>query len=143
VNQSRTITISIARAPEVVYDFVSNPENLPRWATAFCKSVRRSGDQWIIESPDGPVKIRFVERNAFGVADHYVSPAPGVEIYVPLRVVANEQSASEVMFTLFRLPMMSDEWFQRDVEMVTRDLNQLKNVLEQHTSREGEAPDEP
>jgi hypothetical protein len=127
--ESRTLSVSIARHPDEVYAFVLNPENLPQWAPAFCKSVRRAGAAWIVETPDGPVKIRFVESNPFRVADHYVIPTTGVEICVPMRVLPNG-SGSELILTLFRQPIMSDEQFRRDIDMVTRDLNVLKAILE-------------
>jgi len=128
--ESRTLGVSINRKPDEAYAFVSSPENLPKWAPAFCKSARKSGAEWILETPDGPVKIRLVARNEFHVADHYVSPAPGVEFYVPMRVLANGSGGSELILTLFHLPNMTDEQFQRDIDMVTRDLNTLKRVLE-------------
>jgi hypothetical protein len=112
-----------------VYGFVSNPENLSKWATAFCKSVRKSNADWIVDTPQGPMKVRFVEKNDFGVLDHYVNPASGVEVYVPMRVLSNG-SGSEVVFTLFRLPDMSDEKHAEDVGLIERDLRTLKNVLE-------------
>ena len=127
--ESRTLNIRIACAPQKVADFVSDPRNLPRWASAFCKSVRPDGDNWIVETPNGPIGLRFVARNAFGVLDHYVTPVPGVEIYVPLRVIANG-AGSEVLFTLFRLPGMSEQDFERDAGMVEHDLSELKRVLE-------------
>ncbi len=127
--ESRTLSVTIACPPRKTYEFVSNPENLPRWATAFCKSVRKSSDEWTVETPQGPVKIRFVERNDFGALDHYVNPAPGVEVYVPMRVVPNG-SGSEVVLTLFRSPEMPDKQFAEDAGMVERDLKTLKSVLE-------------
>ena len=83
-----------------------------------------------METPDGPIKIRFDETNAFRVADHYVIPAPGVEFYVPFRVLPNGQSGSEAILTLFRQRDMTEVQFRRDIDMVTRDLNVLKKVLE-------------
>ena len=74
--------------------------------------------------------VRFVERNRFRVADHYVSPAPGLEIYVPLRVLPNGTDASEVVFTLFRQRDMTEEKFREDIDWVQRDLSELKRVLE-------------
>lgn len=127
--QSRTLSVAIDCPSDRVVEFVSNPANLPQWATAFCKSVRRSANGWIVEAPQGPVPIRFVEANPFGVLDHYVNPAPGVEIHVPMRVVANG-SGSEVTFTLFRRSGMTDEQFAQDQAMVESDLNTLKAVLE-------------
>jgi hypothetical protein len=75
------------------------------------------------------MNLRFVEHNDLGVLDHYVSPAPGVEAYVPMRVLPNG-SGSEVLFTLFQLPGMSDEKYAEDAGLVTRDLQTLKRVLE-------------
>ena len=126
---SRVLTVAIARPPVEVYEFASNPANMPRWATAFCKSVRAEGGAWIMDTPQGPVKIRFVPKNDLGVLDHHVEVAPGVEIYVPMRVVANG-SGSEVLFTLFRTPDMTDEKLAGDVALVERDLRTLKQVLE-------------
>jgi hypothetical protein len=70
-------------------------------------------------TPRGPMKVRFVEKNDFGVLDHYVNPAG-----------STEWSGSEIIFTLFRLPDMSEEQFAEDVGMVERDLKALKIVLE-------------
>ncbi len=126
---STTLQITINRSPEQVYVFVSNPANLPQWATAFCKSIRQTGNGWIIDTPDGEVGLRFEEPNAFGVLDHYVSLAPDVEIYVPMRVIKNGD-VSEVIFTLFRLPGMSDADDARDRAMVGKDLEMLKTVME-------------
>lgn len=126
---SRTVSISIDRPPDKVYDFISNPENLPKWAAGLCKSVKKTNADWIVETPQGPMKIRFAEKNDFGVADHYVNPAPGAEVYVPMRVLRNG-SGSEVIFTIMRSPDMTDEKFAEDIGLVERDLRILRSVLE-------------
>lgn len=127
--RSKTLSIFIERPVGEVYGFVSSPENLPKWARGLGRSVRKSDADWIVDTPQGPMKVRFVERNDFGVLDHYVSPAPGVEVYVPMRVLPNG-SGSEVIFTLFRLPDMSDQKYAEDVGLVERDLRTLKEILE-------------
>ncbi len=126
--ESRTLNVTITCPPREAYEFVSNPENLPRWAAGLGKSVRKSDSGWVVDTPQGPVKIRFVEKNDFGVLDHYVTPVSGAEVYVPMRVVPNG-SGSEVIFTLFRSPEMSDKQFAEDAGMVGRDLRTLKSLL--------------
>ena len=130
VLRSKTVSMSIACPPRRVYEFVSNPENLPKWAPVFCRSVRKSGDEWTVETPDGPVRIKFVEENDFGVLDHYVTVKPGIEILNPRRVVPNG-SGSEITFTLFQLPEMSNEKFAEDAGLVEPDLSTLKRALEE------------
>lgn len=127
--KSQTVSISIQRDVRRVYQFVFDLENLPKWAGAFAKSVRRSGDDYIVETDRGPLKIRMASGNNYGVLDHHVSPAPGIEIYVPMRVITNG-TGSEVLFTLFQYPDMDDARFTEDLKMVRRDLESLKKILE-------------
>jgi hypothetical protein len=126
---SRTLSVSIRCSPGKVYEFVTNPENLPTWAQGLGRSVRRQGSDWMVDTQQGPMKIRFADQNRFGVMDHYVTTPAGVEVYVPMRVLANG-SGSEVLFTLFRLPDMSDEQYAEDMQLVEHDLRALKDLLE-------------
>lgn len=126
---SRTISVAISQHPPEVYRFASNPENLPQWVRSFCLSVTRTGDGWFMETPDGPVGIRFASDNEFGVLDHVVTLPDGRSILNPMRVVPNGEG-SEVLFTLFQLTDMSDDQFARDAGMVEADLKSLKAVLE-------------
>lgn len=126
-----TLTISINRGPKSVYEFASDLANLPKWATAFCLSIKKEtdGEDWLAQTPQGPVKMRITPRNDFGILDHIVVPAPGVEMHVPMRVVQNGKG-SEVLFTLFRRPDMTDTQYTEDQALVRQDLATLKRVLE-------------
>lgn len=126
---SRNLSISINRDTRDVYNFVCVPENFPYWASGLGKSLKKVNGEWIAETPGGPVNVRFSEQNEFGVLDHWVSPRLGLQIYIPMRVIPND-SGCELIFTLFRLPGMSDEQFAADAEWVMRDLGSLKNLLE-------------
>lgn len=126
---TRTLTISISAPPERVQTFVSDPRNLPAWATAFCQSVREEAGQWFIRTSSGEVQLRFIEPNPFGLLDHWVQVTPDMEIHVPMRVVLNGLG-SEVLFTLFQPATMSAEQFAADAALVEQDLRKLKQVLE-------------
>lgn len=127
--RSKTLSVSISCDPKKVYELVSNLENLPRWAKTFCLSIRRSNGEWTVETPQGPVKIRIAGKNDLGVLDHHVRPTAGAELFVPMRVVPNG-SGSEVLFTLFRLPGVSDESYAEDMRLVEQDLRSLKSLME-------------
>ena len=126
---SKTVSVSIDRTPQDVYDYVSDFMNAPQWATQFCLSVKPSEDGWVIETPAGAMKVRMAERNSLGILDHYVSPTPETEVYAPMRVLVNGPG-SEVIFTVFRQPGMTDEQFADDAGMVEKDLQNLKAILE-------------
>jgi hypothetical protein len=124
-----TLSVSIQRDVETVYRFTSEPLNFPRWVRSFVKSVENRAGKWFLNTSLGEQQLAFVEKNAWGVLDHYVILANGAQVYAPMRVIANG-SGSTVLFTLFRLPEMNDADFERDAGMVQRDLESLKLLLE-------------
>ncbi|HWA45095.1 MAG TPA: polyketide cyclase [Hypericibacter adhaerens] len=127
----RVLTQSIERDRAEVYGFLADPRNFAKWASGLGAGLEPSGTEWTAQGPEGPVRIRFAPRNEYGVLDHVVTVAPGVEVYVPMRVTANaDGTGSLVTFTLFRQPGMSDEKFAADADWVHRDLDTLKKLLE-------------
>jgi uncharacterized protein YndB with AHSA1/START domain len=126
---SRHISIAIRRPPDDVYAFVVNPENLPRWAKGLSGSIREIDGEWVADSPMGKVKVRFAPRNPFGVLDHDVVLESGITVRNPMRVVANGDG-SELSFTLFKRPEMTEAEFTADAGAVARDLAALKALLE-------------
>ena len=130
VQPVRHISVAISRPVKEVYAFLAQPENMPRWASGLGRSLRHvEGTEWLVESPAGPMRVRFSERNPFGVLDHTVVPAHGEAMHNPMRVLANGDG-SEVVFSLFQRPGMSDAEFARDADWVLRDLLALKAHLE-------------
>ncbi len=132
--QVKHISVTIDRPPKEVYAFVSDPENLPKWATGLGGSIRKVNDEWIADSPMGRIKIRFAEQNPFGVLDHEVILESGVRINNPMRVISNGDG-SEIFFTLVRQPGTSDEKFAEDARWVEKDLKILKGLLEQQATK--------
>ena len=130
--RSKHVNVSINRSADDVYDFASKPENLSQWAAGLAGSIKNIEGDWIAESPMGAVKVQFVDRNEFGILDHYVTLPSGETFYNPMRVFPNN-SGSELIFTVYQRPDVSAEMFAEDVDAVTRDLKALKALLE-HTS---------
>jgi len=50
----RTLSVSINRSATEAYEFLSVPENFPKWASGLGTSLRKAGDDWIVETPEGP-----------------------------------------------------------------------------------------
>jgi len=125
----REVRIAVNRAASEAYEFLSAPQNFPKWASGLAGSLRKVGGEWIAETPEGRAVVRFSERNRYGVLDHAVTLQRGTTIYIPLRVVPAGEGC-ELVLTLFRRPGMSDEKFAADAEWVLRDLGEAKRILE-------------
>ncbi|MET9762381.1 SRPBCC family protein [Streptomyces sp. NPDC006372] len=127
--QSRHLGISIDRPAQEVYDYVSEPANVPGWAPGLARSLELVDGRWVGESPMGRIVVAFTPRNDFGVLDHHVTLPSGETVHNPMRVIADGPGC-EVVFTLRRRPGVTDEEFRRDAEAVSADLAALKRVLE-------------
>ena len=127
--RSQHLSVAINRPAEQVYAFAANPEHLPHWAAGLSGSIQKVNGAWIAESPMGRVTVTFAAPNGFGILDHHVTLPTGVTVYNPMRVVPNNDG-SEVIFTLYQRPEMSDDIFAEDARAVMRDLATLKRLLE-------------
>ena len=132
--ETRLLSVTIACDAGSAYEFLHQPANFAQWASGLAGSLKQVNGQWIADTPEGALKVRFSPRNDRGVLDHWVTlPATAGhaarEIHIPLRVTAVE-TGCELCLTLFRLPDMTDEKFQADADWVMRDLNTAKRLLE-------------
>lgn len=127
---ARTYSVSIRHDWRELYERIWRPDFFPKWASGLAESdLRKDGDEWLADGPEGPIRIRFTPYNDYGVMDHFVDAGDGNVVHIPLRVVQNGDGA-EVMLTLFRQPEMNDERFAADAKWVNRDLKSLKALIE-------------
>jgi len=130
MHEVQNISVAIGRPVSIVYDFVRDGRNLSRWATGLGNTVHPEGDAWIADGPLGRITLRFAVHNELGVLDHDVTLPSGEVIHNPMRVVP-DGDGSAVTFTLLRLSGVSDEKFREDARWVQRDLDRLKELLEE------------
>jgi hypothetical protein len=126
---AKIVHISIDHDWQEVYDFAARPENMPLWASGLASGLEPDGPDWIASGVLGRVRVSFVPPNEFGVLDHTVTIESGLRVYNALRVVPNGEGC-EVMFTLLRLPGMTDDQFAADAAHVAKDLHTLKTLME-------------
>lgn len=129
--ESQVVSISIHRPWNEVYEAIWRPDSFPKWASGLSQSslIQQPNGTWRAEGPTGRVTIRFTDHNPYGVMDHYVLTEAGMEVYVPMRVIANMDGA-DVALTLFRQPGMSERQFLHDIDWVRRDLATLQALIE-------------
>lgn len=132
LTDSLTLGVSLNCPWDKAYTFLSDPANMPRWASGLGSSLTPDGGQWIADSPLGRVLIRFEAPNEFGVLDHTVTLPDGRHNLNPMRLVRDAGgSACILLFTLLRQPGVTDEQFQADADWVRKDLATLRALLDQ------------
>lgn len=126
--RSDTQSVEIPADPRHVFAFLAAPENLPRWAVGFCRSIRKDGERWMVETAQGDVEIRYVTDRGSGVIDFRIVPAPGVEITAHSRVIPNGEG-TEYVFTQFQAPGMADHVFEANVAALKEELVVLRALM--------------
>jgi hypothetical protein len=121
--------IRIDRPAAEVYDYVSQPANLPAWAAGLSSAIELVEGRWVADSALGRVEVVMAEPNSYGIVDHWVTLPTGQTFYNPMRVIADGDGC-ELVFTLRRQPGIGDADFERDAAAVTADLAAVKGLLE-------------
>lgn len=128
---SRTVAIAIDRPVDDVFEFLIEPTNFAKWAFVGYAQMRHLRDRdWVVETSVGQRILRFPARNAYGILDHYALLSDGAEPHpIPMRVVANGDG-TELIYTFYQRPGMSEVEWTSLIEWVSTDLMTLKSLLE-------------
>lgn len=123
---SQTVDVDL----ETVVALAGEPQNLPLWAAGLSGGIRNEAGQWVSDSPMGAVEVRFVGPTNWGILDHDVTLPDGTVVHNPFRVLRNDQG-SEIVFSLFKRPGVTDDEFEGDARLIREDLARLKLLLDQ------------
>jgi hypothetical protein len=126
--RSNTEHVSINVDHRHLFAFLADPDNLPKWAVGFCRAIRRDGDRWVVQTPQGEVAVRYVTHPGLGIIDYYISPGPGIEVAAFSRVLPNGDG-SEFVFTQFQTPGMPDDVFEAQVRALKDELVVLRALM--------------
>lgn len=131
MRRSHTISLSIDYPYEDAYRFLSEPRNYGEWAAVDQASFRPLGDgDWSAMTTFGGLRhFRFTPPNPFGVLDHAVYVPGQPLLWTPMRVMPNDEG-TELTFTFYQRPGMTDEEFASAIEWITTDFLTLKTLLE-------------
>ena len=124
--RSRTVTAVFPAPRERVFDYMSDIENLPRWATEFARELKVVDGRHVVVNGLGEFlfEIRADERT--GIVDMYAGPSEEAMGVFPTRVVGLPGGSSAYTFTMFQAPDMPDELFDAQYESLKREFENLE-----------------
>jgi len=119
---SRTHSTTVAAWHADVFAYLSQSANIPEWAPGFARDVRVDGDDVLVTNDDGERRVRVQLNEEFGIVDFLAVRADGLRLSSTIRIVATGAHATEVLFTLFRIPGEYDENFAERAEVIPGEL---------------------
>jgi hypothetical protein len=124
---SNTHTLNLTASKERAFDFLSRIENLPKWATLFCKELKKvDGGRYKVVTPNGEIFFRIEADSKTGVIDMYGGADESQMAYWPARIVERPGAGSMFIFTAFQYPGVSDDAFAAQCEGLQKEFPHIK-----------------
>jgi len=124
--RSETVTTIVPASCAAVFEYVSDIEMLPRWASEFARELKREGADYKVVNGLGEFYFEIKADRATGVIDMFAGPTKGQMAIFPTRVVALPDGRTAFSFTMFQAPDMPDELFESQYESLKRELANIE-----------------
>jgi hypothetical protein len=124
--RNATVTTVLAAAPDDVFAYLADIENLPEWATEFARRLVRDGDDYKVVNGLGEFFFEIRSDAATGVIDMYAGPDKDQMAVFPTRVVGLPDGGCAYSFTMFQAPGMPDELFESQHASLLREFAQIE-----------------
>ena len=124
--RSKTVTTIVPAPQEEVFEFISDIENLPRWATEFARELRREGEDYKVRNGLGEFYLQIDADARTGVIDMFAGPTKDEMAIFPTRAVALPDGRTAFSFTMFQTPGLPDELFESQHESLKREFRNIQ-----------------
>jgi hypothetical protein len=127
--RSKTITAVLDADRGTVFEYLSDIERLPEWATEFARELRREGDDYKVVNGLGEFYFAIEADRDTGVIDMFAGPAKDELAVFPTRAVALPGGRTAYSFTMFQAPDMPDELFDAQHASLQREFANIERAL--------------
>jgi hypothetical protein len=127
--RSRTVTAVLDADHQAVFDYLSDIERLPEWATEFARELRREGDDYKVVNGLGEFYFAIEADPDTGVIDMFAGPDKHELAIFPTRAVPLPDGRTAYSFTMFQSPDMPDALFDAQHASLEREFANLERTL--------------
>jgi hypothetical protein len=127
--RSRTVTAVLDADRKTVFEYLSDIERLPEWATEFARELRREGADYKVVNGLGEFFFAIEADPDSGVIDMFAGPTKQDLAVFPTRAVALPDGRTAYSFTMFQGPGMPDELFEAQHASLTREFANIERAL--------------
>jgi hypothetical protein len=124
--RSETVTTILPARQREVFEYLSDIERLPEWATEFARELKRDGDDYKVVNGLGEFYFQIKADQQTGVIDMFAGPTKDQMAVFPTRAVALPHGRTAYSFTMFQGPDMPDELFEAQHESLKREFNNIE-----------------
>jgi len=119
--RSETLTTIVPAHRKAVFEYMSDIEKLPEWATEFARELKRQGGDYKVVNGLGEFYFEIRADPATGVIDMFAGSTKDQMAIFPTRVVGLPDGRTAYSFTMFQGGGMPDELFEDQYESLKRE----------------------
>jgi hypothetical protein len=127
--QERTVTAVLDAPKDRVFGYLSQIDNLPRWATEFARELRYEDGKAKVVNGLGELYFSIEADRETGVIDMYAGPSEDELSLFPTRVVELPGGRSAFTFTMFQAPGTPDDLFESQYQSLLREFDNIRREL--------------
>ena len=127
--RSRTVTAVLDADQGTVFDYLSDIERLPEWATEFARELRREGEDYKVVNGLGEFYFTIRADRETGVIDMFAGPDKQRMAVFPTRAVPLPDGRTAYSFTMFQGADMPDELFEAQHASLQREFANIECAL--------------
>jgi hypothetical protein len=124
--RSETVTTILPAAQREVFEYMSDIEKLPEWATEFAPELKREGEDYKVVNRLGEFYFEIKAEPETGVIDMFAGPSKDQMAIFPTRAVELPDGRTAFSFTMFQGPGMPDELFESQHESLKREFAHIE-----------------
>jgi hypothetical protein len=124
--RSETVTTVLAAPRDAVFDYMSDIERLPEWATEFARELKGEGADYKVVNGLGEFYFEIRADPQTGVIDMFAGPTKDEMAVFPTRAVGLPDGRTAYTFTMFQGPDMSDELFEAQRDSLQREFANIE-----------------
>jgi len=124
--RSETVTTILPASRNVVFDYMSDIERLPEWATEFARQLKREGQDYKVVNGLGEFYFKIEADPGTGVIDMFAGPTKDQMAVFPTRAVELPDGRTAYSFTMFQGPDMPDELFETQHQSLQREFANIQ-----------------
>jgi len=127
--KSVTESCVVPKSGSVVFDFLSNFDNMPKWATQFVQKVMIIDNKRKALTPFGEAFVRIESDKKTGIIDFYAGPTEDSMNAAFMRVVSFSENSSGVTFTFFKYPETTDQMWELFCSWIKIEMENVKKLF--------------
>jgi hypothetical protein len=124
--RSETVTTILPASQREVFDYISDIDKLPEWATEFARELNREGEDYKVINRLGEFYFEIKAEPERGVIDMFAGPSKDQMAIFPTRAVELPDGRTAFTFTMFQGPGIPDELFESQLESLKREFANIE-----------------